>query len=147
MRSPALSGAARSADPLLDRLSRLPAVPVSGSGRALYQPVWAEDVADAVMAALSNGASGSYDLAGPQVLSYDDIVRTALRASGRRRRLLHVPLPVIKPNESNPMGFFESTWPVKFHRRLLERAFVEQTDGRPLAQELAAAVVDDVVRD
>lgn len=60
---------------------------------------------------------------------------------------LHVPLPVIKPNESNPMGFFESTWPVKFHRRLLERAFVEQTDGRPLAQELAAAVVDDVVRD
>ena len=50
---------------LLDRLSRLPAVPVSGSGRALYQPVWAEDVADAVMAALSNGASGSYELAGP----------------------------------------------------------------------------------
>ena len=67
---------------LLDRLSRLPAVPVSGSGRALYQPVWAEDVADAVMAALSNGASGSYDLAGPQILSYDDIVRTTLRACG-----------------------------------------------------------------
>jgi uncharacterized protein YbjT (DUF2867 family) len=81
---------------LLDRLSRLPAVPVSGSGRALYQPVWAEDVADALMAALSNGASGSYDLAGPQILSYDDIVRATLRASGRRRRLLHVPLPVVR---------------------------------------------------
>src|SRR3954452_510005 len=59
---------------------------------------------------------------------------------------LHVPLPVIKPNESNPMGFFESTWPVWFHRRILERAFVEQTDGRPLAQALAAAAVDDGVR-
>jgi uncharacterized protein YbjT (DUF2867 family) len=81
---------------LLERLSRLPAVPVSGSGRALYQPIWAEDVADAVMAALSNGASGSYDLAGPEVLSYDEIVRTTLRASGRRRRLLHVPLPVVR---------------------------------------------------
>ena len=81
---------------LLDRLSRLPAVPVSGSGRALYQPVWAEDVADALMAALSNGASGSYDLAGPQVLSYDEIVRTTLRAAGRRRRLLHIPLPVVR---------------------------------------------------
>jgi uncharacterized protein YbjT (DUF2867 family) len=81
---------------LLDRLSRLPAVPVSGSGRALYQPVWAEDVADALMVALSNGASGSYDLAGPQILSYDDIVRATLRASGRRRRLLHVPLPVVR---------------------------------------------------
>jgi hypothetical protein len=59
---------------------------------------------------------------------------------------LHVPRPVIKPNESNPMGFFESTWPVKFHRRILERAFVEQTDGRPLALELAAAAVDDATR-
>jgi len=81
---------------LLDRFSRLPAVPVSGSGRATYEPIWAEDVADAVMAALSNGASGSYDLAGPEILSYDDIVRAVLRASGRRRRLLHVPLPVVR---------------------------------------------------
>ena len=48
------------------------------------------------MGALSNGASGSYDLAGPEILSYDDIVRTALRASGRRRRLLHVPLPLVR---------------------------------------------------
>jgi NADH dehydrogenase len=81
---------------LLERLSRLPAMLVSGSGRALYQPIWAEDVADGVMAALGNGASGSYDLAGPEILSYDDIVRTALRAAGRRRRLLHVPLPIVR---------------------------------------------------
>src|SRR4051794_7793704 len=36
---------------LLSRLSWLPALPVSGSGRALYQPIWAEDVARAVSAA------------------------------------------------------------------------------------------------
>jgi uncharacterized protein YbjT (DUF2867 family) len=81
---------------LLDRLSRLPAVPVSGSGRALYQPVWAEDVADAVMAALANGASGPHELAGPEILSYDDIVKTTLRAAHRRRRLVHIPLPVVR---------------------------------------------------
>jgi uncharacterized protein YbjT (DUF2867 family) len=81
---------------LLERLSHLPAVPMSGSGRALYQPIWAEDVAAAVMRALANGAAGSYELAGPETLSYDDIVRTTLRASGRRRRLLHVPLPVVR---------------------------------------------------
>jgi uncharacterized protein YbjT (DUF2867 family) len=81
---------------LLDRLSRLPAVPVSGSGRALYQPIWAEDVADAVVATLSNGAGPSFELAGPEVLSYDDIVRTALRAAHRRRRLVHVPLPIVR---------------------------------------------------
>jgi uncharacterized protein YbjT (DUF2867 family) len=81
---------------LLDRLSRLPAMPVSGSGRAVFEPIWAEDVAAAVMRALANGAAASYDLAGPELLSYDDIVRIALRASHRRRRLLHVPLPVVR---------------------------------------------------
>jgi len=80
---------------LLDRLSRLPAIPVSGSGRALYQPVWAEDVADAVMAALDSSNS-SYELAGPDVLSYNDIVRALLRATHRRRRLIHVPLPIVR---------------------------------------------------
>jgi NADH dehydrogenase len=81
---------------LLDRFSRLPAVPVSGSGRAVFEPIWAEDVADAVMQELANGAGAGYDLAGPELLSYDDIVRIALRAAHRRRRLLHVPLPVVR---------------------------------------------------
>jgi uncharacterized protein YbjT (DUF2867 family) len=80
---------------LLDRMSRLPAMPVSGSGKALFQPIWAEDVAEAVMNALADGGS-TYELAGPQVLSYDDIVRAVLRAGHRRRRLLHVPLPVVR---------------------------------------------------
>ena len=80
---------------LLGRMSRLPAMPVSGSGRALYQPIWAEDVADAVMNALA-ASNSAYELAGPEVLSYDDIVRAVLRAGHRRRRLVHVPLPVVR---------------------------------------------------
>jgi uncharacterized protein YbjT (DUF2867 family) len=83
---------------LLERFSFLPAIPVSGSGRAAYQPIWAGDVADCVMAALA--APGArrrhFELAGPETLSYDDIVRTALRANGRRRPLLHVPLPLVR---------------------------------------------------
>jgi NADH dehydrogenase len=82
---------------LLDRLSRLPVAPVSGSGDALYQPIWADDVADCVVGALRNSnGQRRYELAGPQALSYDGIVKTALRAFGRRRRLLHVPLPVVR---------------------------------------------------
>src|SRR6202035_942744 len=41
------------ADPwltLLERLALLPVMPVSGRGRALFQPIWAEDVADCVIA-------------------------------------------------------------------------------------------------
>jgi NADH dehydrogenase len=83
---------------LLERFSYLPAIPVSGSGRALFQPIWAEDVADCVRAALdANGERPQgVELAGPQTLSYDDIVRTVLRAAGRRRRLLHLPLPLVR---------------------------------------------------
>ena len=82
---------------LLDRLTRLPVAPVSGEGDALYQPIWADDVADCVMASLAGkNGSGRYELAGPDELTYDGIVKTALRAFGRRRRLLHVPLPVVR---------------------------------------------------
>jgi uncharacterized protein YbjT (DUF2867 family) len=83
---------------LLERFSYLPAIPVSGSGRALYQPIWAEDVADCVVAALMASAPRrrSFELAGPETLSYDDIVEAATRSNARRRPLLHVPLPVVR---------------------------------------------------
>ena len=84
---------------LLERFSYLPAIPVSGAGRSLYQPIWAEDVADCVVASLApNGgpAHRSYELAGPETISYEEIVRVALRANGRRRRLVNVPLPVVR---------------------------------------------------
>src|SRR3954452_15993453 len=84
---------------LLDRLALLlPVLPISGSGRARYQPIWADDVADCVLGALDGGADGRerYELAGPDTLSYDAIARLALRASGRRRPVVHVPLPLVR---------------------------------------------------
>ena len=92
---------------LLQRLAILPAVPVSGSGRSRYQPIWARDVARCVAASLDGGskAKGSgrrsrsdqrYELAGPEVLTYDGIVERVLDASGRNRPLVHVPLPLVR---------------------------------------------------
>ena len=92
---------------LLQRLAILPAVPVSGSGRSRYQPIWARDVARCVAASLDGGskAKGSkrrsrsderYELAGPEVLTYDGIVERVLEASGRDRPLVHVPLPLVR---------------------------------------------------
>jgi NADH dehydrogenase len=78
---------------LLHRMSLLPVMPVSGSGRAHFQPIWAEDVADCVIAALANGErdGARYELTGPETLSYQEIVEIALRSFGRRRPLLKVP--------------------------------------------------------
>jgi uncharacterized protein YbjT (DUF2867 family) len=82
---------------LMERLTWLPAVPISGSGQARYQPIWAEDVVDCVMAALERDGDGAgrYELAGPETLTYDDVARIVLRSLDRRRRLLHVPLPLV----------------------------------------------------
>lgn len=60
---------------------------------------------------------------------------------------LHVPLPVLKTNESNPRGFFESTWPLWFHRRIMDAAGIEQIDGRPEARGLMHEAADHAVQD
>jgi len=82
---------------LLERMALLPAMPVSGRGRALFQPIWAEDVADCVMASLRAGGEQleRHELAGPDTISHDEIVRTVLRSQGRTRPLLHVPTPLV----------------------------------------------------
>ncbi|HEY3864695.1 MAG TPA: NAD(P)H-binding protein [Solirubrobacteraceae bacterium] len=99
---------------LLERMALLPAMPVSGRGRAEYQPIWAEDVADCVIAVLrapasaatptpalasapagGRGAFERFELAGPQTLSHDEIVRLVLRSQQRNRPLLHIPTPLV----------------------------------------------------
>jgi NADH dehydrogenase len=109
---------------LLERMALLPLMPVSGNGRALYQPIWAEDAADCIIAALQTpgerranlgrgldrgpGGSGGqapraqeppgyerFELAGPQTLSHDEIVRVVLAGLNRKRPLLHLPTPIV----------------------------------------------------
>jgi uncharacterized protein YbjT (DUF2867 family) len=80
---------------MLGRLALLPVMPISGRGRATFQPIWAEDVAECAVRLLATGARGRYELAGPETLSHEAIVRLALRASGRRRLVVHVPTPVV----------------------------------------------------
>jgi len=83
---------------LLRRLALLPMLPVSGAGSARYQPIWARDVARAVVGWVN--ASGEkrdrYELAGPELLSYDEIARTVAEQAGRPRPLIHVPLPLVR---------------------------------------------------
>jgi NADH dehydrogenase len=81
---------------LLRRFSFLPVLPVSGDGRARFQPIWAEDVAGCVVAALKGEAGPRYELAGPETLSYDQMSDLVSRIAGRPRPLVHVPLPLIR---------------------------------------------------
>jgi NADH dehydrogenase len=82
---------------LLERLSLLPAMPVPGSGRARYQPIWVEDVAACLISVLRGEGADQrrFELAGPQTLSHTEIVRQVLRSLNRRRLLVHVPTPIV----------------------------------------------------
>jgi uncharacterized protein YbjT (DUF2867 family) len=82
---------------LMRRLALLPVMPISGSGEARYQPIWAQDVARCVVAALGRAdAPKRIELAGPETLSYNEIARTIARSTGRERPLLHVPLGLVR---------------------------------------------------
>jgi NADH dehydrogenase len=70
----------------------LPALPLIGGGRTRFQPVYVGDVADAIVAALErDDAPGrTYELGGPQVYSFAELMRYMLEVIGRRRLLVPV---------------------------------------------------------
>jgi len=81
---------------ILRRLALLPLLPISGSGRARFQPIWAADAARCVLAALERGSTGRFELAGPEVLTYEEIARLVARSAGRGRPVVHVPLNLVR---------------------------------------------------
>ena len=85
---------------LMRRLALLPALPISGSGEAAFQPIWARDVARCVIAELERSAEGDdaarYELAGPETLTYKEMGELIARSIGRNRPVVNVPLNVVR---------------------------------------------------
>jgi uncharacterized protein YbjT (DUF2867 family) len=82
----------------LARLHRwFPAVPVFGDGRFPVQAVWVEDVALAfALAAERPELSGTFELGGPDVVTYEEFVRAIGRAAWCPRPVVHVPLGLVR---------------------------------------------------
>jgi NADH dehydrogenase len=73
-----------------------PALPLIGGGKTRFQPVYVGDVADAVVKAIETPAAAgqTYELAGPKVYSFADLMRLMLRETGRKRALVPLPFPI-----------------------------------------------------
>jgi len=81
----------------LAELARLlPILPLIGGGRTRLQPVFVEDVAEAVASILTDpGTVGrTYELTGPGVYTLRELARMTLRLISSRRLLLPVPFAV-----------------------------------------------------
>ena len=74
----------------------LPALPLIGGGGTRLQPVYVEDVAEAIARILADRTSAgrTYELAGPGVHTLRELVRFALRLIDKRRLLVPLPFAV-----------------------------------------------------
>ncbi|MGL5136365.1 MAG: sugar nucleotide-binding protein, partial [Beijerinckiaceae bacterium] len=74
----------------------LPALPLIGGGETKFQPVYVGDVAEAVAIAVEGGAKTGvpYELGGPAVKSFREILEYILKETGRNRLLVPIPFPI-----------------------------------------------------
>lgn len=76
----------------------LPALPLIGGGRTRFQPVYVGDVANAITTALQreDAAGTTYELGGPRVYTFEELMRWLLRTVGRKRLLLPLSFDLAK---------------------------------------------------
>jgi len=103
----------------------LPALPLIGGGGTRFQPVYVGDVADAIVAALErDDAPGrTYELGGPQVYSFAELLRYMLQVIGRRRLLV----------------------PISFELAMLQARFLELLPAPPLTRDQVELLKTDNV--
>jgi len=71
--------------------------PVAGAATGLRQPLHADDVAVACLAALSrDGLHATYELSGGETLPYREMVQRIFAWLGRPSRLVQIPLPAVR---------------------------------------------------
>jgi uncharacterized protein YbjT (DUF2867 family) len=75
-----------------------PVLPLIGGGLTRFQPVFAGDVAAAVLAVMQGRAARAsiYELGGPEVMSFKQLMEFMLATIERRRLLLPLPYPLAK---------------------------------------------------
>jgi NADH dehydrogenase len=73
-----------------------PVLPLIGGGKSRFQPVYVADVAAAIVAVLANPAlaGATYELGGPTVYSFRQLLELIVRETGRHPALVPVPWPM-----------------------------------------------------
>ena len=82
---------------LFSKLSILPIIPVVGINYK-FQPILVDDVADAIVKAIElKGNEGKiYEIGGPKVISFGDMVKSILKTINKKRFVVPMPMPIAK---------------------------------------------------
>jgi NADH dehydrogenase len=87
--------------PTFRRIAKLaPVTPIIGSGEQRIQPIWADDVAAYFVQALDlDAATGrTFEIGGPDVVSWNEFWTRLKRALGVRRPSIHMPMAFMRAN-------------------------------------------------
>jgi uncharacterized protein YbjT (DUF2867 family) len=87
--------------PTFKKLAKLtPVTPITGKGTQRIQPIWAEDVAAYFSAAVDTpeAANRTFELGGPNVVTWNELWDRLKRALGVRRPSVHVPMALMRAN-------------------------------------------------
>jgi uncharacterized protein YbjT (DUF2867 family) len=84
---------------LADLVRKAPVIPVVGSGKSKFQPVSVKEVALAYVKALDEPRTAGqiYELGGPEILSYEELLDTIAVKLGKKKPKAHVPVGLMKP--------------------------------------------------
>ncbi len=99
-----------------------PALPLIGGGHTRFQPAFVGDVAVAVAVALEGGAKGGavYELGGPEVKTFRELMQLVLRETGRKRLLVPIPFALAR-TQAFFLEFLPTPLLTRDQVRLLER--------------------------
>jgi len=116
---------------ILGLLRTLPAYPLFGDGRTRLQPVYVDDVAAAIAQILrqTQRPYPVYELAGPRVYSYEELLRTIARTAGLRPVL--VPIPFVVWDAVAGLAKFLPRPPLTRNQVELMQIDTTASDGRP----------------
>jgi NADH dehydrogenase len=94
-------------NPLIKLLRKSPMFPLFGLGRTALQPAYVEDVGEAIARMFEASAAETvYELGGPQVYTYRDLLRTIGDHLGSRRVFIPVPFTAWQA-----LAFVAESWP------------------------------------
>jgi uncharacterized protein YbjT (DUF2867 family) len=84
---------------LLKSLTATPIAPVLGHGRYPVQPMYVRDMARYYAQALRDERylNQTFEVGGPEVFEYNDMVRQTMQARGKKGLLFHAPLLLVRP--------------------------------------------------
>ncbi len=126
---------------LVDAVGKLPVVPVIGSGKWKSRPVHVRDLSDAVQAVLESPATvgQTYDLGGPDDVTFDQLIDAVAEQVGRSRPKVHVPYRLVLPAVRLAAAVLSSP-PVTVSNVLGSNQNVE-FDPLPLARDIGFAPI------